>query len=147
MQKKIETAKLGRKIGRPPKVKVDDSNKKEDKKSIDESTNQVLTGNSINFIDSDCGCTFHATGNTVLANGVIIDNNIIDKYSKKEEIISINEPKLSDLQLSDLKILKETAIDAIEINKYPDGDRTIIQECTKLIIKINDELYKRLRLY
>lgn len=72
---------------------------------------------------------------------------LIDSISKQQVIVKPTHIELSDLQLSELKFLKEVANDTIILNKYPGGNNTLIQECANLANRIDEEIHKRLTLY
>jgi hypothetical protein len=84
--------------------------------------------------------------------------NVLDEISKKLDILieligkeremeKSAEISLSDLNLYDLNMLKETANKTIVINKYSGGDQSILQVATNLSNRIDEEINKRLTKY
>lgn len=67
-------------------------------------------------------------------------SSICDKKPEKVEHIELNE-----LQLSELKFLKELANDTIILNKYPGGNQELVRTSVNLVNKIDTEIMNRLK--
>lgn len=80
--------------------------------------------------------------------------NILSKIDDKLDILITNstpkpQPKisLSVIKLSELKALRELANEAVMKNKYPGGDQNLMNECSILAFKIDEEIRNRLKIY
>lgn len=92
------------------------------------------------------------TGEELILQQLILNNEKMDKLIHSintTEEMCVTETNLgtnlSELSISDLKLLKDFANDIIVKNKYPGGDVILTKECHLIGLKIDEEMTKRLK--